>query len=75
MATLQPQYSPDKAGAYDKSAFPNGPAEDMTDGSSGDYQIIDPDSGVKRGLKTRHISMIALAGEFDPHSSSDCDDS
>ena len=28
----------------------------------GDHQAIDPVSGVKRGLKTRHLSMMALAG-------------
>ena len=27
-----------------------------------DYDAIDPVSGVKRGLKTRHLSMMALAG-------------
>lgn len=28
----------------------------------GDHEAIDPVSGVKRGLKTRHLSMMALAG-------------
>jgi yeast amino acid transporter len=28
----------------------------------GDHDAIDPNSGVKRGLKTRHLSMLALAG-------------
>jgi amino acid transporter len=27
---------------------------------------IDPNSGVKRGLKTRHLSMMALAGIIGP---------
>jgi amino acid transporter len=27
---------------------------------------IDPDSGVKRGLKNRHLSMMALAGIIGP---------
>jgi amino acid transporter len=27
---------------------------------------IDPESGVKRGLKTRHLSMMALAGIIGP---------
>ena len=32
----------------------------------GDDQRIDPESGVKRGLKTRHLSMMALAGIIGP---------
>ena len=31
-----------------------------------DFQSIDPHSGVKRGLKTRHLSMMALAGIIGP---------
>lgn len=31
-----------------------------------DGDKIDPDSGVKRGLKTRHLSMLALAGIIGP---------
>lgn len=31
-----------------------------------DLQRIDPESGVKRGLKTRHLSMMALAGIIGP---------
>lgn len=31
-----------------------------------DFQEIDPDSGVKRGLKTRHLSLLALAGIIGP---------
>ena len=31
-----------------------------------DFRHIDPDSGVKRGLKTRHLSMMALAGIIGP---------
>lgn len=31
-----------------------------------DYRSIDPASGVKRGLKTRHLSMMALAGIIGP---------
>ena len=33
---------------------------------SGDNSAIDPDSGVKRGLKNRHLSMMALAGIIGP---------
>lgn len=36
-----------------------------SDGSS-DFNDIDPNSGVKRGLKTRHLSMMALAGIIGP---------
>ncbi|KAK3488021.1 putative amino acid transporter [Neurospora hispaniola] len=32
----------------------------------GDFRAIDPHSGVKRGLKTRHLSMMALAGIIGP---------
>lgn len=32
----------------------------------GDDERIDPNSGVKRGLKTRHLSMLALAGIIGP---------
>lgn len=35
------------------------------DGNS-DFNAIDPNSGVKRGLKTRHLSMMALAGIIGP---------
>ncbi|OCK84072.1 hypothetical protein K432DRAFT_378912 [Lepidopterella palustris CBS 459.81] len=31
-----------------------------------DFQSLDPESGVKRGLKTRHLSMMALAGIIGP---------
>ncbi|KAK3389290.1 amino acid permease-like protein [Podospora didyma] len=33
---------------------------------TGDFRDIDPNSGVKRGLKTRHLSMMALAGIIGP---------
>jgi amino acid transporter len=32
----------------------------------GSHSAIDPDSGVKRGLKNRHLSMMALAGIIGP---------
>ncbi len=41
------------------------PAWNGTDGSSAEG-AIDPDSGVKRGLKNRHLSMMALAGIIGP---------
>jgi amino acid transporter len=31
-----------------------------------DASLMDPDSGVKRGLKNRHLSMMALAGIIGP---------
>lgn len=34
--------------------------------AAGDFDAIDPHSGVKRGLKTRHLSMMALAGIIGP---------
>ncbi|KAI4594222.1 hypothetical protein KJ359_008497 [Pestalotiopsis sp. 9143b] len=36
------------------------------DDQRGDFRAIDPESGVKRGLKTRHLSMMALAGIIGP---------
>jgi yeast amino acid transporter len=32
----------------------------------GGRSVVDPDSGVKRGLKNRHLSMMALAGIIGP---------
>ena len=40
-------------------------AEDIQ-GQNVTPQDIDPESGVKRGLKTRHLSMMALAGIIGP---------
>lgn len=40
--------------------------EESTDEETGDFASIDPHSGVKRGLKTRHLSMMALAGIIGP---------
>lgn len=34
--------------------------------TSTDHNSYDPESGVKRGLKTRHLSMMALAGIIGP---------
>lgn len=46
------------------SSAPLGPLD--VDSDRFDFQEIDPDSGVKRGLKTRHLSMMALAGIIGP---------
>ena len=52
----------------DESGGP--PVIDDTDGdvdtTSSDFRSIDPVSGVKRGLRTRHLSMMALAGIIGP---------
>ncbi|KAH7112082.1 amino acid permease-like protein [Dendryphion nanum] len=54
------------------SAPPSDSSPDTTtaisssDESNHDFQQIDPESGVKRGLKTRHLSMMALAGIIGP---------
>lgn len=40
--------------------------EGATGSDSDDFAVIDPKSGVKRGLKTRHLSMMALAGIIGP---------
>ncbi|KAI0516952.1 amino acid permease/ SLC12A domain-containing protein [Xylaria bambusicola] len=46
---------------------PNSPLGPLdVDSDQLDFQVIDPDSGVKRGLKTRHLSMMALAGIIGP---------
>ncbi|KAI0023464.1 amino acid permease-like protein [Xylariomycetidae sp. FL0641] len=57
-------YSPPKGedGPHAAAAAP--PIDDDSD--RGDFHNIDPDSGVKRGLKTRHLSMMALAGIIGP---------
>ncbi|KAI3331037.1 amino acid permease/ SLC12A domain-containing protein [Ustulina deusta] len=46
------------------SSAPLGPLD--VDSDQLDFQVIDPDSGVKRALKTRHLSMMALAGIIGP---------
>lgn len=43
----------------EEPAFP--PESDESDSN-----VIDPESGVKRGLKNRHLSMMALAGIIGP---------
>ncbi|KAI0427480.1 amino acid permease-like protein [Xylaria sp. FL1042] len=51
-------------GSPKDSSAPLGPLD--VDSDQLDFQEIDPDSGVKRGLKTRHLSMLALAGIIGP---------
>jgi amino acid transporter len=38
----------------------------QSEGDVTDFNAMDPHSGVKRGLKTRHLSMMALAGIIGP---------
>lgn len=49
-----------------KHGDPDAAAEAATGSDSDDFRVIDPHSGVKRGLKTRHLSMMALAGIIGP---------
>lgn len=46
-------------------ASESGPAAGEVENGT-DFRAIDPESGVKRGLKTRHLSMMALAGIIGP---------
>lgn len=41
-----------------------GPSDNDSVGD--DFKLIDPQTGIKRGLKTRHLSMMALAGIIGP---------
>ncbi|TFK23321.1 hypothetical protein FA15DRAFT_670599 [Coprinopsis marcescibilis] len=53
---------------YDKKA-PSASAESVSKVANVDTEnrdVIDPESGVKRALKTRHLSMLALAGIIGP---------
>jgi len=50
----------------DTEDVPAWPVPDAIDVAHGDSNNIDPDSGVKRGLKNRHLSMMALAGIIGP---------
>ena len=54
-----------KAPEAEKSA-PGWPQTDHDAAFSDNEKDIDPDSGVKRGLKNRHLSMMALAGIIGP---------
>lgn len=60
---------PNMFGRSEKTAAGNGfPESDdyPNAASTGDSSNIDPISGVKRGLKNRHLSMMALAGIIGP---------
>ncbi|KAF1808359.1 hypothetical protein P152DRAFT_223816 [Eremomyces bilateralis CBS 781.70] len=49
-----PQQLVNEGGGYDSGS------------NDSDFAVLDPHSGVKRGLKTRHISMLAIAGIIGP---------
>ncbi|KAI0104635.1 amino acid permease-like protein [Nemania sp. FL0031] len=53
-----------RMGSPKDSTAPLGAAD--LDSDQLDFQEIDPESGVKRGLKKRHLSMMALAGIIGP---------
>ncbi|KAF1844746.1 uncharacterized protein K460DRAFT_365705 [Cucurbitaria berberidis CBS 394.84] len=50
---------------YDSKSPPDRTSPTTSDNNDEDFQRMDP-SGVKRGLKTRHLSMMALAGIIGP---------
>lgn len=59
--------APDKNDSYVAAGGPYSPDKRSDEEGSGtDFLAIDPHSGVKRGLKTRHLSMMALAGIIGP---------
>ena len=51
---------------YDDEAAPAAYNPYGTHNDVSDDSIMDPESGVKRGLKNRHLSMMALAGIIGP---------
>lgn len=51
---------------YGTDHDPSGGFVASVHGDGSDFTAIDPHSGVKRGLKTRHLSMMALAGIIGP---------
>lgn len=56
------QYSADGLVDYEAANY----TSDNVDVGEGSASLHDPDSGVKRGLKNRHLSMMALAGIIGP---------
>lgn len=63
-AHQQPYYGTGNKGDLASNAYAQEPLSEVS--SADDYKDIDPNSGVKRGLKTRHLSMMALAGIIGP---------
>jgi amino acid transporter len=58
-------FKPKAADGYGYADYDN-TGHVTTDTEHGDASVVDPDSGVKRGLKNRHLSMMALAGIIGP---------
>ncbi|EQL02649.1 hypothetical protein G6O67_006356 [Ophiocordyceps sinensis] len=57
---------PQAANAYNDDAAPRYGAIESPSLEAHDDSLMDPESGVKRGLKNRHLSMMALAGIIGP---------
>lgn len=51
-----------RTGDYGEGYKASSPDERVIDQHAEDFERTDPNSGVRRGLKTRHLSMLALAG-------------
>ncbi|KAJ1325779.1 General amino acid permease AGP3 [Microdochium nivale] len=66
MSSHHPHYKNDPPLVHDDTVYGDVTNGGDTSGSDGDAHDIDPESGVKRGLKTRHLSMMALAGIIGP---------
>lgn len=49
----------------DFKGHPGAVERDANSDNAADFQLLDPESGVKRGLKTRHLSMYACS-DFPP---------
>lgn len=69
----RPAYDPDAHAPYEHSPYRSseekraGASElPVASDTSSDFSDMDPNSGVKRALKTRHLSMMALAGIIGP---------
>ena len=60
--------SPDASEAQQESELEHNYAHQINRDPAHDASadLVDPDSGVKRGLKNRHLSMMALAGIIGP---------
>lgn len=58
--------TPEDLGAAGGLRYNDGASGGSVHEVRGDLHAIDPHSGVKRGLKTRHLSMMALAGIIGP---------
>lgn len=57
---------PQAINSYNDDAAPRYGAIESPSLEARDDSLMDPDSGVKRGLKNRHLSMMALAGIIGP---------